>query len=182
MESSSQVLKLVDEITEKDPTTCVVNGITFKMRRVSKLMVLDASRKIKIPRPPKVFIEEKGREEENPNDPEYLERKTEAEYERSMLIMHAYIALGTKPISIPEDIEPIESNGWLEELSEIGLGTPSSDRVRYLMWVKYVGVPDEKDLNDLLTEVMRYSGITLEGDVKEVADRFRDNESGNSNK
>jgi hypothetical protein len=181
MESSSQVLKLVDEIEEVDPSLITINGITFKMLKVSKLLVLDASRKIKIPKPPVVYLEEKSRSEENPSDPTYQEEKTEAEYARSMLIMHAYIALGTKPVIIPPEIESIESNDWLESLEEMEIEHPKSARVRYLLWVKYVALPDEKDLNDLITAVMRYSGITLEGDTKAAADGFRNNESGNTN-
>lgn len=157
----------------------MINGIKFKMKKVSKLLILDASKRILIPKPPKVYIEEKQRTEENPNDPDYVEALAEANYNKAMVVVNAYVALGTKPIEVPEDIEPLASDSWIEAIKELGVDEPKSERARYLYWCKYISLGDE-GINELVTAVMRFSGVTLETDVKQAADSFRGNETGNT--
>src|SRR5437016_985353 len=61
------------------------NGLVLRLKRVSRLVIVEAGRKIPVPRPPTMYIEEKGREEENPDDPDYILELNAANYERGML-------------------------------------------------------------------------------------------------
>ena len=175
-ESSSLVLRALDDIREVDPSICVVGGITFKMRKVSRILVVDAARKITLPKPPKVMIEDKGRVEENPADPDYQAALADANYNKAMVVVNAYVVLGTKPIEVPVDIEALESTEWVDSLAELdpNFEQPKSARSRYLQWLKYIAL-DDTQLNELVTNVMRYSGVTLETDVQQSTQGFRNN-------
>src|SRR5512147_358179 len=118
MESSSQELKVLDDVREVDPSICEVGGITFKLKKVSRILIVDATRKIKLPKPPIMMNEDKGREEENPTDPDYQAALADANYLRAMTVINVYVTLGTKPIKVPENLEPPESDNWIDELVE----------------------------------------------------------------
>lgn len=146
------------------------------MRKVSRILVVDASRKVVIPKPPRVMLEDKGRVEENPSDPDYQAALADANYNKAMVVVNAYVVMGTSPIEVPDGIPPVDSDEWLEELAELDASfeKPKSVRSRYLQWLKYIAL-DDTQLNELVTNVMRYSGVTLETDVKQAQDGFRSN-------
>lgn len=176
MESSSKELKVLDDVREVDPSICEVGGITFKLKKVNRILVVDATRKIKLPKPPIIMMEDKGREEENPTDPDYQAALADANYLRSMTVVNVYVTLGTKPIKLPEGLEPPESDVWINDLVELDAGfeMPKTERAKYLQWVKYVAL-DDTQINELVTAAMRYSGITLETDVQQAQNGFRGN-------
>ncbi len=176
MELSSQELSVLDDVREVDPSICEVGGITFKLKKVSRILLVDATRKIKTPKPPIVMISDKGREEENPTDPDYQAALADSNYLRAMTVINIYVTLGTKPVKLPEGLEPPESNSWIEELVELDAGfeNPKSERSRYLQWIKYVAL-DDTQINELVTAVMRFSGVTLETDVQKAQESFRNN-------
>lgn len=155
------------------------NGIVLEFAKVSRLAVVDAGRQIKEPKPPMVFIEDKGRSEDNPNDPDYLRAVQEVQYERGMVTITLLLALGTKIQHLPRGIEGPDGDEWLEILQASGIAIPTDNkRLRYCAWLKYIALPDDA-LNDLIKEVMRYSGLTLEEDVAVAQDNFRDSSNGN---
>lgn len=148
-------------------------GVRLKLGKVPNLIVQDATRRLKEPTPPKVWIADKETEEENPNDPAYQKAQQEFEFERGMLAMSVYFVRGTRVLSIPEGFQTAESEEWSTELEEIaGLSIPNMGPRRYLAWLKYVALSDD-DFHKLMTQIMRYSGTTLEVDVNRAADDFR---------
>ena len=46
------------------------SGVVLKIKPVPPLLIRQAVAKIKRPKPPVIFLEDKGVEEENPDDPE----------------------------------------------------------------------------------------------------------------
>ena len=174
MESSSEA-KIINSIDDafKDPTIYMTeNGIKLRLKKISRLLVVDAARKVVLPKPPRVFIDEKGREEENPSDPQYLEDLQSAEYRRGMITIAAYLTLGTTILELPPDLEGPDSTEWSDTLKDIEFDVPDKGRARYLAWLKYYALNDT-ELNNVITAITRLSGLTSEEDVSTVKDSFR---------
>lgn len=170
--SESNVIDSLDEVF-KDPTIYAsARGVKLKLNKVSRLIIVDIAKKIENPKPPRVFIEDKGREEENPSDPNYLEALQDANFQRGMLTINAYLVLGTSVLDLPPDMEGPDGTEWDTVLKELGLTIAPSGRSRYLAWMKYYALNDD-ELNDVIRAITRLSGVTAEEDVKEVQASFR---------
>ena len=171
--------QVLNEVTQtKDPQTWISsNGIVFRFKRVSRMIITDAGKKIKDPKVPLVMNDDKGRMEENPNDPDYVEALTDANYRRGMLAVDVYLAMGTEVVSCPEDIEPVESDIWKEDIELFGIDVPAKGKARYVAWLKYYALPDD-DTNALTLAAMRYGGATLEEDVTDAQAGFPDTSQG----
>lgn len=159
------------------------SGLTFKLKKVSAMLISEAGRKIVRPTVPVVFIEEKGREEENPNDPNYLAAQQNANWETTVLTINVTIAFGTQVIedTIPSDVEHWESLGWSDSLEELlGLKIAPAGRARYSAWVKFYALPDHQELLDLQRAIAIFSGNVPEAAVADAEDAFRNNEEGRS--
>lgn len=165
------------EIHVKD-TFRASNGLVLKLKKVSRLILAEAARKVPTPKVPVVFIDDKGRSEENPQDPDYLQALLDQKYEQGMLSVTTMLVLGTEIIDLPAGMEPPESDDWLEILNEIGIEIKvSNKRVRYTAWLKYIALDDES-FNALIKDLMRYSGLTIEEDVAKAQEAFRSEDSG----
>ena len=125
-----------------------------------------------------VYIEDKGREEENPNDPDYLAAMQNIQFERGLATITLLLALGLRIKHIPDSVEGPEGDEWIEVLEASDILVPKDNkRLRFCAWLKYIALPDD-DLNVAIKEIMRYSGLTLEEDVAVAQDNFRDTEGG----
>lgn len=173
-ESSSEA-KIVNSIDDAFPDNTIYtteNGIKLKLKKISRLLVVDAAKKVMLPKPPTVFIEDKGRMEENPSDPTYIEELQAAEYQRGMVTIAAYLVLGTSVLEVPAGIDRPEDTEWSDVLNDIQFEVPTKGRARYLAWLKYYALNDT-ELNALIEAITRLSGLTPEKDVVEVKDSFR---------
>ncbi len=54
-------------------TLTLSNGVVLRLKSVPAFLAAQFTRKIQRPKPPRQFIERLGREEENPDHPDYLE-------------------------------------------------------------------------------------------------------------
>jgi len=175
MDAQAEVLNQVTEVT--DPATWISsNGIKFRLKKVSRMIIADAGRKIKDPKIPVTMNEEKGREEENPNHPDYVAELADTNYRRGMLAVEVYIAMGTEVIERPESISAPESNQWADDLLNFGLEVPQIGKARYVAWLKYYALSDD-DLTALTLAAMRYGGATLEADVSQAQAGFRNSDT-----
>lgn len=150
------------------------NGIQFQLKKVSRLIMVDALQKLEVPKAPTVFLEEKGRTEENPNDPDYIAALDMHRFKRSTLAIEIYFALGTAVIFLPDGIQDPASIEWADEVKEFtNLEIPDSGRRRYLSWMKYYALVDE-DQGDLLSAVIAFSGGVTNNEVEQAGESFRD--------
>ncbi len=154
------------------------NGIRFQLRPVPPLLIRDLAQSIKEPRVPKVHIEDKDTYEENPNDPAYIE--SVQEYQRTLgeLTNSVLLTRGTKIIDVPDAVEALDGEEWLEDMTELGIEVSTSRRARYYAWLKYVALVKTSDFGGLLGKVARMCGITMESEVEEALRSFRSNEEG----
>ena len=84
---------------------------------VSAPLIDEASSRVPEPRPPEVFVDDKGRKEENPNDPDYLRALERLDVERSMAAIDVMIMMGIELVNedgTPYEIEP--DGRWRKQL------------------------------------------------------------------
>lgn len=172
-----------ETITALAPDTFTSSsGVKFKLSKVNNLVIVEAAKKLKAPRVPVMYIEDKGRDEENPNDPDYVEALQTYQMEQGMLLVNTYLAFGTKILSdsLPEDKLPLDDISWSDDLKEtLDIDIPIKGKARYLRWLKFHLLGDE-DMNNLARAVMNFSGRVTQGDVAAAEENFRDNQSGDA--
>lgn len=123
------------------------------------------------PKPPRIYLDDKGREEENPDDPDYKAQKERVETEASMAMNDAVIMRGTVFVSKPKSVPGPEDADWLESLGALGIPVPRHKSARYLYWVKHVAAPSLADLGLIWRKAGRMVGVPEE-DVADLVARF----------
>jgi hypothetical protein len=89
-------------------------GVVVRLKPVSSSLVEQMKSAIPMPDVPVVFIKEKQREEENPNDPRYLKQVEEVNQRRSDAILDALCIFGIELVDgLPED------DAWLKNLKRL---------------------------------------------------------------
>ena len=149
------------------------NGVVLKLKKVSRFIIVEMGRKVAMPKVPVIYIEDKGRAEENPNDPDYIAAVTEANYQRSMATITASLTLGTEIESLPEGMAGPQDNEWIEIVEALGIEVPKDNkRLRYAAWLKYIAL-DGNSFDALILLVLKFSGLTTEADVTQAQEGFR---------
>lgn len=115
MTSTAKVKDRAKEISREqgvdDSVHTLSTGYRAVLHPVSGALVEDVRSAIKMPKVPVVYIEAKDREEENPNDPAYLEAVERANTERGNAVLDAIITFGVELVDgVPED------DSWLRKL------------------------------------------------------------------
>jgi len=97
-------------------------GVVVRLKPVSSLLVEQMKAAIKMPKVPVVWIEAKEREEENPNDPAYIEEVQEVERKRADAIFDALCTFGVELVDgLPEDDSWIRKLKFLEKRGALDL-------------------------------------------------------------
>lgn len=115
MTSQAKVKDRAKEISREqgvdDSVHTLSTGFRVVLHPVSGALVEDVRSAIKMPKVPVVYIEAKDREEENPNDPAYMEAVERANMERGNAVLDAIITFGVELVDgVPED------DSWLRKL------------------------------------------------------------------
>lgn len=155
------------------------NGIVLRIKSVPPFLVQAVQNEFKAPKPPKVMIEEKGREEENPNDPEYLRQLEELDEQQQLAINDLFLAWGTEVISVPTDHYMPEDDEWISMVEFAQSITGKSFHIdkddktkRYLNWLRFYALETGGDIALATSLPMQLAGIR-EGEVEEVMESFR---------
>jgi hypothetical protein len=91
-------------------------GVRVRLSPVSSSLVEEMKRSIPMPKVPVVFIKEKEREEENPNDPAYIAEVEEAEEKRAEALFDALVMFGVELVDgLPEDDIWVKKLQFLEK-------------------------------------------------------------------
>ncbi len=147
-------------------------GVKLRLRRPSSMLVKEATKSLMEgePRPPMVFIEEKEREEENPNDPDFIAAHNIWLAEVGIRSLRALIPTGTKLEHKPEDVVGPEDEDFEDLMAAMGQEAAAGKFSRYVQWVMSVAC-GAQDLEILSVRLMRLAGIP-EGDVADVLATF----------
>lgn len=166
----SRVADAVDNLSRPESGLITLSsGVVLRGKQAPPLSLIKVMAHFKRPDPPTYFNETMGREMENPDDPDYLERVRAYQMESSNALLSAFILLGTELVEVPKKFPKPEDNTWLEEYNVIGLGDakPNSTSWRYLTWVTFKAVLSENDLTLIRNVVGKLSGVP-EGAVRDA--------------
>lgn len=147
-------------------------GVKFRIVKVPPMILQEIGKQAMKGKPkiPVVYLEDKDREEENPNDPDYLNALEAWEAETAIRGVDLAIMYGTEVETIPEGIPSVKDDSWIEVVNILDIEVPKNGKGRYLYWVKFCAAPD--DLENIVTAVSRVIGVT-EQDVADSAELFR---------
>lgn len=159
--SEEEVAKAVEEQKKpKDNTITLSSGVVLRGKQANPLILIDVMANFPRPKPPIWKNPKMGREMENPDDPDYRERLRNWEMEMSSATLSAMILLGTELVSVPKGFPKPKDDSWLDEYELLGMTLkPANESWRYLKWVTFKAVTDEKDLEKIRDVVGRLSGV-----------------------
>lgn len=159
---------------EELPTEVTLScGVVLKFKPVPSAAIREAVIRIKAPEVPRVLIEEKGREEENPNDPDYIFAVAEHKAAQALVANDVILLLGTEVASVPESVYAVSDKGWIEELAVVGIEVDGGNAAaRKLAWLKFYAIRTDEDTLKALMGPMRSAGVS-EVDVAQAIDSFR---------
>lgn len=157
-DTESKVVDAFEEI--QDDLIRLSSGVILRGKQAPPLALVKVMAAFPHPKPPVYRNETLGRDVENPDDPDYLDRVQAHKTESTNAMMNALILLGTELAEVPKKFPKPSDNSWLDEYQELGLGTkPESVSWRYLTWVTFKAVLSEKDLESIQKVVGRLSGV-----------------------
>lgn len=150
------------------------SGAVLRFKPVPPLAIREASLSVPLPAVPMVKLEDREELEPNPNDPDYLEAIAEREAKQFYVIGELLMMVGTEIASLPDNVEPIESDEWLEPFT-LGLGMKidvSNKYKRKLAWLRLYAIRTETEVTEVMFGITRITG-TLELEVQRAAAAFR---------
>lgn len=155
------------------------NGIVLSAKPVPPYLVAAVNQEFQPPPPPKVYIEEKGRDEENPNDPQYLRDCQRLSEEQNQAINDLLMGMGTEVVSVPKGYYRPEDDAWISQvefaMNVTGrrLKVERDDAIkRYLCWLRFYALENGSDIAIVSNLPLHLSGIREE-EVAAVMDSFR---------
>lgn len=105
-----------------DSVVILSTGVRVRLNPVSSSLVEDMKNAIKMPPVPMVWIEAKEREEENPNDPAYIDAVREVESKRASAVLDALVMFGVElEDGLPEDAVWVKKLKVLERRNALDL-------------------------------------------------------------
>lgn len=167
------------ETTVEDGRITFSTGVVLGTQPIPKRFVRDLydifeKRKPKIP----TFTNpQKGREEPNPADPDYLDALKKWELDLIFAVSDFGVMKGTYCIEKPDQVPDVNDEGWVQERAYFGFVVPTAPALRYLAWITYVAAPEDADQTLLSEKVGRLLGIT-EAAVDVEMQKFRRDETG----
>lgn len=154
------------------------NGIILSINPVPPLMIRHAGAHLPKPKPPIVHIESKGREEENPSDPYFLEQLQDWKNMVNETAVNVLIGVGTSVVSVPSGMYLPEDEGWAEMAEAVGIVVNTKNApARYLSWLRFYALADTKDVELAMGRVAMVAGVN-EKDVAEAMSSFPGGEKG----
>lgn len=141
------------EIIDKPGELTLSNGIVLRLKAPPQHLIREVSSRVPAPTIPVVNIEEKGREEENPADPDYQAALVKWGNDQALAAADVALLMGTECLSVPPDMFGPEEDGWLSYLKIVGvdpeLGTPSEAHPltpeRYWAWLRFYALRNDED-------------------------------------
>lgn len=171
IKAAAKTIEKVDQ--PKQDTVMLSNGIVLRLKPVPPFLVRQAAIQLELPKVPVMHNEAKGRDEPNPNDPDYLEAKEEYNALTTEAGLNVLFAAGTEVVSIPKGLYGPKDEGWLELLGILGIEVDVEHPVaRYLAWIRYYAIGSAQDIGCLTRAMADGVGMTEE-EVQAVADSFR---------
>jgi hypothetical protein len=181
LDAIDAVAHAVDRITKRGRFAefKLQNGIVLNLRPIPPLLIQAVNQEFHTPDPPKVYMEEKGRDEPNPNDPAYLKELERLAEAQDLAVESLTLAVGTSVKFVPEGMFKPEDDGWIEQIKfanklvgiemQIDEDDPTK---RFLYWLRFYAMESASDIALVRGLPTILAGIR-EGEIEEVLDSFR---------
>lgn len=152
---------LEEESKPKSNVVTLSSGVVLLCKQANPLVMIKVMSRFPRPKPPVWKNPTMGREMENPDDPDYIERVKNWEMENSNATLNVLIALGTELKSVPKGFPKPDDDSWIQEYETLGFeAQPNNPSWRYLNWVMFKAMRNEKDLEKIRDVVGRLSGVS----------------------
>lgn len=178
--AAGQAAKEQIKVRNAPKTITLSNGIVLRVRSMPPLLFSSVTNSIPEPEVPKVYMEDKGRDEPNPNHPDYVKAMEDRTAAIALATMNLMLVACTSIDSIPEDCESPEDDGWLFQARMAGFEFNPNDRnERYLAWLRAYAIATVGDMQKVQTVPLQLAGVS-EQEVDEAMDAFRSGEGRDS--
>ena len=159
-----------DKTVEEIPTEITLeNGAVLAIRKPAAMLLSNVMLQLQktdpVPEPPMVFIEDKGREEENPNDPKY---KAAMMTWNANSVVRMFNALSVASLSIKDlnDTYDPEGDEFADFLEAVMIDRAPGKAGRFIQWLNSYALV-KAEARQLTTWMMRLAGVGEE-DVAEA--------------
>ena len=162
--AAAAAVAAVEASRRKPPDSLTLsNGIVLRLKPVPPYLVRQATMNVERPKVPTVFIPDKERDEENPNDPAYIDALLEYTQDTADAANNAVILAGTEIESVPEGLFWPQDDGWLEVLEFLGVEVERESKLgRYLDWMRFYALSTKSDLSAIWRAQRDRIGLTEE--------------------
>lgn len=140
MSKDNPVVEVAKEQRQKgeggDDILTLSTGVRVRVVPVSPSLIADAQNRIPYPEPPMFYVEAKGRDEPNYNDPHYKRQLEAVDERRGMAALDAYCMFAIELVDgLPDD------DAWIRRLKLLGHDFDETDDVTCeFYYKKYVAV------------------------------------------
>jgi hypothetical protein len=186
LEEKSEGLEVVSEAIQLKRTgrnraeLTLSNGVVLDFRPVTPSLIgaVRTDLEAKYPSPPVTYLEAKGRDEPNPNDPAYQDQLRRAMARTEQVLNDLVIAAGCDIRQVPEGVAPLESDDWLQDprivaARSLGLEFDPADPIkRKCVWLQYYAVENWADDRLFQSMPAQVAGIS-EAEVMAALASFR---------
>ncbi len=162
MADESVALDVARELAAHQDSVTLSTGVRARIRPVAAALLDTVRARLPLPRPPVQVIAEKGREEENPFDPEYLRQVEEVNRARNLAVGDAAILFGV------ELLDGVPADDWESKLALLGIAVGTDALAREFAYKKYIAVAAP----DLRLVIAACTGVSEE-QVAQATGHFR---------
>lgn len=161
IDTDSKVLRALEDVNKpQDNLIHLSTGVVLRGKQAPPLTLMAVMSAFPTPKVPVYFVETMGREMENPDDPEYLERVKNWKNDQSNAMVVALISTGTELAELPDGMSGPDDDAWLEDYALLDLPMqPLNKAWRYLRWVQFKAAIATDDINKIMEVVGRLSGV-----------------------
>lgn len=172
------IAKAIDDASEKDDNLIRLStGVILEAKQANPNVLIRIMTSQQRPTPPVIFSKVMGREMENPDDPDYIDRVKAWEMNYNNGMLNALVGLGTTLKSKPKGMPGPDDDEWLKDYRALGLPVVSdSPAWRYITWVLFKAAVNESDTAEIGNKVKQLSGVK-EADVR-AAETFPGSDEG----
>jgi hypothetical protein len=152
------------------------NGIILGIKNIPPLLINSVSNSIPEPDMPVTYIEEKDRDEPNPNHPAYIKAMEKRDAELNLATINLILYAGTELKHLPKGIPGPDEDDWVLLAEMAGIHFDPTNKIqRYLAWLRSYALATLKDLEQAQTLPLMLAGVT-EVEVAKIENSFRGGE------
>lgn len=180
-ESTKVAVQAADTSEAKKETMVTLStGVVLRVLPPKTRVVYNLYMQNPEPRPPKILIQEGGKEweEDNPGDEAYIAALAEHRQRLYESYVKIIILLSTEIVSLPQGMAAFDTDeDWQDEMEAIGLATIKTNnrKERYLEWFFYRIAPTHEDMFIIQNASEELSAVSNDGANAAAQETFQDN-------